>query len=68
MFYAAALRTTFRDDRAFGFTLDELSVHRYSLAIEKSKVAINNWGGWFDASTADAVIKTFLTLEQLNAR
>lgn len=61
--YAAALKTTFRDDRAFGFTLDELSVHSYRNQIEKSNVAINNWGGWFDASTPDAIIKTFLTLK-----
>ena len=61
--YAAARQTTFRDDRAFGFTLDELSLHSYSAQIEKSNVAINSWGGWFDASTADAVIKTFLTLK-----
>ena len=61
--YAAALKTTFRDDRAFGYTLDELSLHSYSPQIEKSNVAINNWGGWFDASTADAIIKTFLTLK-----
>ena len=60
--YDAALHTTFRDDRSFGYTLDELSVHSYTAQIEKSKVAINNWGGWFDASTADAIIKTFLTL------
>lgn len=60
--YAAALRTTFRDDRTFNFTLDELSLHSYSPAIEKSNVAINNWGGWFDACTAEAVLKTFLTL------
>ena len=61
--YAAALQTTFRDDRAFGYTLDELSLHSYSAAIEKSTVAINNWGGWFDASTPDAIIRTFLTLK-----
>lgn len=61
--YAAALQTTFRDDRAFGHTLDDLSLHSYSTHIEKSNVAINNWGGWFDASTADAIIKTFLTLK-----
>ena len=61
--YAAALQTTFRDDRTFGATLDELSLHTYSAAIEKSNVAINNWGGWFDASTPDAIIKTFLTLK-----
>ncbi|HEX5876225.1 MAG TPA: CocE/NonD family hydrolase, partial [Pyrinomonadaceae bacterium] len=61
--YDAALRTTFRDDRSFGYTLDDLSVHSYAAQIEKSKVAINNWGGWFDASTAGAIIKTFLTLD-----
>jgi uncharacterized protein len=61
--YAAALSTTFRDDRTFGSTLDELSLHSYTSQIEKSGVALNNWGGWFDASTADAVIKTFMTLK-----
>ncbi len=61
--YAAALSTTFRDDRTFGSTLDELSLHGYAAQIEKSNTAINNWGGWFDASTADAVIKTFATLK-----
>ena len=61
--YEAALRTTFRDDRTFGVSLDELSLHTYSAAIEKSNVAINNWGGWFDASTADAIIKSFLSLK-----
>lgn len=61
--YDAALRTTFRDDRNFNFSLDELSLHTYSAAIEKSGAAINSWGGWFDAATADAVLKTFLTLK-----
>ena len=61
--YQAALATTFRDDRAFGTTLDDLSVHSYKSQIEKSGVAINSWGGWFDASTADAVIKTFASLK-----
>ena len=60
--YTAALSTTSRDDRAFGTSLDELSLHSYAAQIEKSGVAINSWGGWFDASTADAVIKTFTSL------
>src|SRR5436190_6166915 len=30
--------------------------------IQKSNAAINSWGGWFDASTADAVIRSFMTL------
>ena len=61
--YAAALQTNFRDDRTFGSTLDELSLHSYVSQIEKSNVAINSWGGWFDASTADGVIKTFASLK-----
>jgi uncharacterized protein len=60
--YATARQTTFRDDRAFGVTLDEISLHSYEAQIEKSNVAINSWGGWFDASTANAVIRSFLTL------
>jgi putative CocE/NonD family hydrolase len=60
--YTAALSTTSRDDRTFGSSLDELSLHSYAAQIEKSGVAINSWGGWFDASTADAVIKTFTSL------
>ena len=61
--YATALKTTFRDDKEFGVTIDELSLHRYGPQIEKSGVAINSWGGWFDASTADSTIKTFLSLK-----
>jgi putative CocE/NonD family hydrolase len=61
--YSAARQTTFRDDRAFGTTLDELSIHSYRSQIEKASVPINSWGGWFDASTADATIKTFLSLK-----
>jgi len=60
--YAAALKAVFRDDLAFGSTLDELSVHSYRDQVERSKTAICSWGGWFDASTADAEIKSFLTL------
>jgi putative CocE/NonD family hydrolase len=60
--YAAARQTTFRDDRAFGVTLDDISLHNYTSQIQNSNVAINSWGGWFDASTADAVIRSFMTL------
>jgi putative CocE/NonD family hydrolase len=42
-------------------TLDDISIHNHRKAIERSKVPINNWGGWFDAGTADGVIKSFLT-------
>lgn len=61
--YSAALKTTFRDDREFGVSIDEISLHSYLPQIEKSRVAVNSWGGWFDASTADAVIRSFLSLK-----
>ena len=60
--YAAAVKTVSRDDREFGVTIDEISLHSYLKPIEKSQVAINSWAGWFDASTADAVIKSFTSL------
>src|SRR5215475_12751965 len=60
--YAAALKTTFRDDREFGVSIDDVSLHSYLPQIEKSGVAINSWGGWYDAGTADAVIRSFLSL------
>lgn len=60
--YAAARQNTFRDDRAFGMTLDDISLHAYISQIQKSNAAINSWGGWFDASTADAIIRSFMTL------
>jgi putative CocE/NonD family hydrolase len=60
--YAAARQTTFRDDRAFGVSLDDISLHSYAAQIQKSNAAINSWGGWFDASTADGVIRSFMTL------
>jgi len=60
--YQAARLVTFRDDTPLkGFSIDNFSIHSFRKEIERSRVAINNWGGWFDAGTADAVIKSFLT-------
>lgn len=47
---------------AAGFSVDDLSIHRQQAAIERSGVAIYGWGSWFDAVTADAVIRRFQTL------
>lgn len=58
--YEAARRVTFRDDSAFGATLDDFSPFHYRAEIERSGALLNPWGGWFDAVTADAVIKTFI--------
>jgi uncharacterized protein len=62
----AARQVTFRDDalsvgRGVSVTFDDISIHNHRKEIERSKVAINNWGGWFDAGTADGVIKSFNT-------
>jgi putative CocE/NonD family hydrolase len=38
-------------------------VHTFHSQIERSNVAINNWGSWLDAGTADAVISSFMTLK-----
>ncbi|HYH84783.1 MAG TPA: CocE/NonD family hydrolase, partial [Pyrinomonadaceae bacterium] len=56
--FKAARAMTFRDDRPFGnVSIDDFSVHTFRKEIEQSKVAINNWGGWLDAGTADGVIR-----------
>jgi len=43
------------------FSIDDLSIHSFKKDIERSKVAIYTWGSWFDAGTADGVIRRFLT-------
>jgi putative CocE/NonD family hydrolase len=61
--YSAAQKMTFRDDRPFSnASIDDFSVHKFSREIERSRVAVNNWGSWLDAGTADAVIRSFTTL------
>lgn len=53
-----------RDDTmiANGRTIDDYSVHSYLDRIEASGAAIYGWGGWFDAYTADGVIRRFLSV------
>lgn len=59
--YKAAQAITFRDDKGFGGSIDDFSVQAHRREIERAGTLLNTWGGWFDAGTADAVIKTFLT-------
>ena len=59
--YKAAQSVTFRDDKGFGVSIDDFSVLAHRKEIERAGTVLNTWGGWFDAGTADAVIKTFLT-------
>jgi putative CocE/NonD family hydrolase len=42
--------------------MEDFSVHTFREAVEQSGAAIYGWGGWFDAATADAVIRRFVTL------
>jgi uncharacterized protein len=61
--YKAAKQINYRDDQWENTNvIDDFSVYNFHKEIESSKVAINNWGSWLDAGTADAVIKSFLTL------
>ncbi|HEV2913415.1 MAG TPA: CocE/NonD family hydrolase [Pyrinomonadaceae bacterium] len=62
--YSAAQQVTYRDDRPFkSYSIDDFSVHSYGAEIERSGAAINSWGGWFDAGTADACIRSFMSLK-----
>ena len=48
---------TFRDDidREMGVTIDQISIHN-----RPTQHCIDHWGGWYDAGTADAVIRRFV--------
>ncbi|MEI7848964.1 MAG: CocE/NonD family hydrolase [Chloroflexota bacterium] len=47
---------TFRDDvdPHMGASIDQISIHKRS-----TTNVLDHWGGWFDAATADAVIRRF---------
>lgn len=51
-----------RDDRyePTELSIDEISAHSYAETIAQSAVKVDVWGSWFDAATADGVIKRFL--------
>lgn len=52
----------YRDERSQPdtATIDDISVYHYQQQIEANGAAIYGWGGWFDAGTADAVIRRWL--------
>ncbi len=56
-------KITFRDDRddIAGVSVDDFSGYTFREEIERSQTAVYGWGGWFDAGTADAVIRRFAT-------
>lgn len=53
---SALAHVTFRDDYdpVLGATIDDLSIHTRS-----TRHILDHWGSWFDAATADAVIRRF---------
>jgi putative CocE/NonD family hydrolase len=58
-----ANQITFRDDdhSERGILIEDFNVYTFQEQIERSGVPIYGWGGWFDAGTADAVIRRFMT-------
>lgn len=62
--HEAASKMVFRDDRPFSnFSIDDFSVHSFRQQVEQSGAAINNWGSWLDAGTADGMIRSFMTFK-----
>jgi uncharacterized protein len=61
---AAFRGVVFRDDSSptVGTSLDALSPYHWLDAVERSGVAVYDWGSWMDAGTANAVLARFLTL------
>lgn len=61
--YASIMHNVYRDDPygAPGVTLDDFSPGRYRAAIERSGAAIFGWGSWLDGTTADCVIRRFVS-------
>lgn len=53
----------FRDDVIDGVQTTDYSVYAYRQQVESSGAAIYGWGGWFDAVTADAVIRRWQTVQ-----
>jgi len=67
--YELAQGYAYRDDKrkiaGQDFLIDILSVFSFKNEIERSNVAIYAWGSWFDAGIADAVIRRFLTFNNI---
>lgn len=54
---------TYRDDQVDGIQAADYSVYAYLPQIESSGAVFYGWGGWFDAVTADAVIRRWQTVQ-----
>jgi hypothetical protein len=60
--YAAMNNITYRDDAYLqGVTVDDFSVYRHQVHIEKSGALLFNWGSWTDGHTAETALSRFNT-------
>jgi putative CocE/NonD family hydrolase len=59
--FEAVQGVTYRDDIVTpGITLDDISTHSVSDALNESGVAVYHWGSWMDGGSADGVIRAFM--------
>lgn len=60
--YDAIQGITFRDEpTTAGPTLDDMSTATYAAELAASGVAVYHWGSWLDGSSADGVIRQFMS-------
>ena len=62
-FYDGFIEVTYRDDvsNLWGLSFSDWSIQNQRGAMERSKVAMYTWGGWFDAGTQSGVLRRFMT-------
>ena len=63
--YQIASQTDFRDSTFAEekFSMQDISVQRWKDQLTRSSTKIFGWASWFDAGTADAVLRRFLTFD-----
>jgi uncharacterized protein len=56
---------SFKDDRPKtwgGWSMQDWGIHAWRAAVERAGTAIDSWGSWMDAGTANGVLHRFMTL------
>ena len=63
-------QVTFRDDRpeVWGVSMLDWSIHTHLDDLERAGTPMFTWGGWFDAGTAQGVLRRFTTLSNPQKR
>ena len=61
-FGESLMEVVYRDDPigGIGVSIDDCSMHQLLEPIERSRVAMYGWGSWYDACTADTVIRRIM--------